>query len=180
MSISKTRSLALVVSLLILALGCSKEEPGQLVIFHDGILNMKLSPDWVLVKDGGKKAYWRHGASGDIKLSFEDQTRDYGTPMTVQGVRGAIGSELNMKHGGVDARIGLGGTAVLSYKKKVKEGRNQVFTQNWVVAAPYGYGAVARVAITLEVPDGAQGSPEFQSIVDLLDKQVGDAKMPEA
>ena len=61
-----------------------------------------------------------------------------------------------------------------------KDGRKKAFTQNWVVAHPLGYGAVARVAITLKVPDGEQGTPEFQALVEALDKQVGDAKMPEA
>ena len=181
MSISSPRLFALATALFfVFALGCSNEVPGQDVSFSHGRLNMKLAPEWVLVKDAGKKAYWRHGVSDDIKLSFEDQTQDYGTPMSVQAVRGAIGTELNMAHGGVDARLGLGGTAVLSYKKKVKEGSRKVYTQNWVVAAPYGYGAVARIAITLKVPDGQQGTPQFQQIVDLLDKQVGDAKIPPA
>jgi hypothetical protein len=175
---SKTRLLALALALF--ALACQKEEPGQPVSFNEGILNMEISNQWVLVKDAGKKAHWRHGSSENIKLSFEDQTRDYGTPMSVQGVRGAIGSELNLQHGGVSARLGYGGSAVLSYKKKVTEGSKQMFTQNWVVAHPYGYGAVARVAITLKVPDGEQMKPEFQALVDTLDKQVGDAKMPEA
>jgi hypothetical protein len=55
-----------------------------------------------------------------------------------------------------------------------------VYTQNWVVAHPYGYGAIARVAITLQAPDGHQSTPEFQALVDLLEQQVGDAQMPEA
>jgi hypothetical protein len=163
-----------------LALGCSSKEPEQPVSFNDGILNMAISDQWVLQRDGGKKAYWRHGLASDIKLSFEDQTRDYGAPMSVQGVRSAIGSELNLRYGGVDARLGFGGNAVLTYKRTTKEGSKKMFTQNWVVAHPYGYGAVARVAITLKVPDGQQGTPEFQAIVDSLDRQVGDAKMPEA
>jgi hypothetical protein len=175
-----TRFLTLLVCGAVLALGCSKPEPTQAVYFNKGTLNMNISDQWELSKDGGKKVYWRYGPDQQIRLSFVDQTRDYGTPMSVQAVRGAIGSELNLQHGGVNARLGLGGSAILSYKKKVKEGSKKMFTQNWVVAAPYGYGAVARVAITLKVPDGTQGTPEFQAIVDSLDRQVGDAKMPEA
>ncbi len=162
------------------ALGCSKPEPVQSVYFNDGILNMSISEKWVLQRDTGKKAYYRYGGSDHIRLSFEDETMDFGTPMSVQAVRGAIGSELNLRHGGVTARIGFGGTAVLSYERHAKDGSKKAFTQNWVVAHPYGYGAVARVAITLKVPDGEQGTPEFQALVAALDKQVGDAKMPEA
>ncbi len=165
---------------LVAALGCDSGPPPQHVNFADGILNMDISQDWVLQRDGGKKAFYKHGVLEDVKLSFENQTADFGTPMNVQGVRSAIGSELNLAYGGVDARLGFGGCAVLTYKRHVKEGRKDVYTHNWVVAHPYGYGAIARVAITLKVPDGRQGTPEFQALVDALDRQVGDAKMPEA
>lgn len=100
--------------------------------------------------------------------------------MTVQGVRSAIGSELNLRYGGVNARLGYGGNAVLSYQYSMKEGSKKMYTQNWVVAHPYGYGAIARVAITLKVPDGQQETPEFKALVEIIDNQVGDAKMPEA
>ncbi len=183
MSISKPIALSVASFFLFTAfaaLGCSKPEPVQSVYFNDGILNMSISDKWVLQRDAGKKAYYRYGDSDHIRLSFEDQTMDFGTPMSVQAVRGSIGSELNMRYGGVTARLGYGGTAVLSYKRKAKEGSKKAFTQNWVVAHPYGYGAVARVAITLKVPDGEQGTAEFQALVAALDKQVGDAKMPEA
>lgn len=181
MSISKpVLSLLSLLLFAFAALGCSKPEPVQPVSFNNR-LNMSISDKWVLQRDGGKKAYYRYGESDQVKLSFEDQTRDYGTPMTVQGVRSAIGSELNLRNGGgVQARLGLGGTAVLSYEQQVKEGRKKTFTRNWVVAHPFGYGAVARVAITLKVPDGEQGTPEFLALADSIDKQVGDAKMPDA
>ena len=180
MSISKTRLMTLAFSMFVFALACSKLEPVQTVQFNKGRLTMAISDQWVLQKDSGKKALWRHGTAQNIKLSFEDQTFDLGMPMTVKSVRGAIGSELNLRHGGVNARIGMGGTAVLSYEKKVKDGSKEVFTQNWVVAAPIGYSAVARVAITVKVPDGEQFKPEFQALIDSLDKQVGDAKIPQA
>ncbi len=180
MSISKPVALGVASFFLFAALGCSKPEPVQPVDFYNGRLSMSISDKWVLQRDSGNKAYYRYGDSKQIKLSFEDQTRDFGVPMTVRGVRSAIGTELNLRYGSVTARIGYGGTAVLSYEQAAKDGRKKAFTQNWVVAHPLGYGAVARVAITLKVPDGEQGTPEFQALVEALDKQVGDAKMPEA
>jgi hypothetical protein len=179
-------TLALFFALLLAAplaasMGCGESgPPPQPINFANGILNMSISQDWVLQRDAGKRAYYKHRALDGVKLSFENQTADYGTPMTVGGVRGAIGSELNLRYGGVEAKLGYGGCAVLSYKRKVQEGSKNLYTQNWVVAHPYGYGAVARVAITLEAPDGHQSTPEFQEIVSVLDRQVGDAKMPEA
>ena len=162
------------------SLGCGQKEPEQAVHFNKGILNMSISEQWLLQRDSGKKAYYKHGTSPNTKLTFEDQTRDFGMPMNVQGVRSAIGSELNLRYGGVNARLGYGGNAVLSYQHSMKEGSKKMYTQNWVVAHPYGYGAIARVTITLKVPEGQQATPEFKALVETIDNQVGDAKMPEA
>ena len=161
------------------SLACSQKPPEQAISFHNGILNISISDQWQLQRDSGKKAYYKHALTG-VKLTFEDQTSDFGAPMTVQGVRSVIGSELNLRYGGVNARLGYGGNAVLSYERQIEEGRNKIHTQNWVVAHPLGYGAIARVAITLKVADGEQGTAEFEAIVQALDTQVGDAKMPEA
>ena len=129
-------------------LGCDSAPPSKPIQFANGMLQMSISEDWVLQRDAGKKAFYKHGLMSNAKLTFENQTFDFGTPMTLQAVRSAIGTELNRRYGGVNARL--------------------------------GYGAVSRVAITLMVPDGQQATPEFQLLVDALDKQVGDAEMPEA
>ncbi len=184
MSVSKSANrLFSVFSIVLLALSavaCDSTPPGQPINFANGILNMQISPDWVLQRDTGERAFYKHAQMEDVKLSFENETADFGAPMTVGAVRGVIGSELNLRYGGVDARLGYGGCAVLTYPRKLTEGRKQLYTKNWVVAHPYGYGAIARVAITLQVPDGHQATPEFQSLVEMLDRQVGDAQMPEA
>jgi hypothetical protein len=161
------------------AIACGPTEPVQKINFNKGRLSMDLSQKWVLQRDSGKKAYYRLGDSEDVRLSFEDQSRDYGTPMTVRAVKGSIGSELNLQYGGVDARLSYGGNALLTYEREVKEGRKKVFTHNWVVAHPLGATAIARVAITLKVPAGQQNSPDIAAVIDLLDKQVGDATIPE-
>ena len=174
-------ALVLAVALGLGAVACLENVPQQDVKFNKGRLNMAIHQDWVLKRDGGKEAFYQHSKIPGLKLSFKDQTRDYGTPMTTAAVRSAIGTELNMNNGGVvEARLGYGGCAVLTYPRTVKERGREVFTQNWVVAHPLGYSAVSRVAITLTVPDDVRGTAEIESIVALLDKQVGDAKMPEA
>lgn len=168
--------LALVFGLL--ASACSKPEPVQSVSLNER-LYMHISQRWVLQREGKNKLYYRLGDKQGIKLSFVDQTQDYGTPMSVQGVRSAIGSELNLQYGGVNARLSYGGNAVLDYSRSVKEGRKKLHTRNWVVARPYGYGAISRIAITLKIPDGEQDTPEIKAMMEQLDKQVGDATMPE-
>jgi hypothetical protein len=169
-----------VVLLVTLALAaCGASEPVQSVKFKQR-LNIEISQQWVPMKASGKKASYKLGESKEIRLSFEDQTRDYGTPMTVQGVRSAVGSELNSAYGRVDARLSLAGNALLSYPREMQEGSARVYTHNWVVAKPFGYGAVARVAITLRVPEGQQSSPEVTALMEQLDKQIGDAVIPQA
>jgi opacity protein-like surface antigen len=163
-----------------LALACSKPEPVQPVSFHNGRLSIGISPDWVLQRDAGDSAFYRLGNANNVRLAFVDQTQDYGMPMTVVGVRSAIGSELNLAYGGVTAKLSYSGNAVLSYSREVEEGRKKIHTHNWVVARPLGYSAIARVAITLKVPSGSEYSPEILALVESLDRQVGDATMPEA
>jgi hypothetical protein len=158
---------------------CGASEPMQSVRFKQR-LTMEISQQWVPMKASGKKASYKLGDSKDIRLSFEDQTRDYGTPMTLQSVRSAVGSELNSAYGKVDARLSYAGNALLTYPREMKEGGTKVYTHNWVVAKPFGYGAVARVAITLRVPEGQQSSPEVTALMEQLDKQVGDAVIPQA
>ena len=166
---------------ILVGLGCGDSEPRQQISFHDGRLNIGISEAWVLTRDSGKKAFYRYGDSKDVKLSFEDQTRDYGAPLTLVGVRAAIGKEVNRANrGGADARLSYAGNAVISYDLLVKEGRKKFHTKNWIVAKPLGYSAVTRVWITLRVPAGQENTPEFQELAATLDKQVGDAKIPEA
>ena len=171
-----TVGLALVFGLL--AGACAKPEPVQPVSINER-LYMDISQRWVLQRDGKNKRHYRLGEEKGVKLSFEDQTRDYGTPMTAQGVRGAIGSELNQAYGGVTARLTYRGNALLDYSRSLKEGRKKVYSRNWVVARPYGYGAISRFAITLKIPDGQQDTPEIKAVIELLDTQIGDAEMPE-
>jgi hypothetical protein len=180
---SRRSARALVLSLAAIgafALGCSKPEPVQPVSFRDGRLNIGISPEWVLQRDAGDTAFFRLGNADGVRLVFEDQTRDYGAPMNLPAVRSAIGSELNLAYGGVNARLSYAGNAVLSYARDIEEGRKKIHTHNWVVARPFGYSAIARVAITLKVPSGSEHSPEILALVESLDKQVGDATMPEA
>jgi hypothetical protein len=170
----------LALSLVLPALGCAEKEPERAIDFSNGTLHMVLSERWVLQHDAGRKAFYKLGGEDDVKLSFEDETEDFGQPLTVPAVKGMIGSELNLRYGSVNARLGLGGSAVLSYAHTQEDGNSKFYTQSWVVAKPFGHSAVARVAITLRVPEGRQNTPEFQALVETLDRQVGDARMREA
>jgi len=165
-------------SLAVATTACGPSEPIQPIAFNNR-LSMNLSQKWVFQRKSGKKAFYSHGDSKGVRLSFEDQSREYGVPMTVQSVRGAIGTELNLAHGGVTSRTTLSHTALIDYSGSTKEGRKRVYTRNWVVARPLGATAVARVAVTLRMPDGEQNSTEMQALMEQLDKQLGDAKMPE-
>ena len=105
------------------ALGCGKPEPVQPVNFHDGRLSMGIAPAWVLQRDSGAKAFYQLADAKGVRLSFEDQTQDWGTPLTLAAVRSAIGSELNLAYGGVTARLSYSGTALLSYARSKEQKR---------------------------------------------------------
>ena len=174
----RPRLLPTVLSLAVIGVAaCTAPEPTQPVDFRRGLLNIDISDQWVPERAKDKQMTFAHPALADVRLSFVDQTRDYGTPMTTAGVRGAIGSELNLRYGGVNARLSLGGNALLHYARDEGAGNEKVHTQNWVLARPLGHSAIARVAITLKVPQGNRTSLEIQKLIESLDKQIGDAKM---
>ena len=171
---------AYVLGALLVTVGCKPAEPTQQISFNEGRMDVAISEKWVLQRSSGDKMYFKHSENENMRLAIQDQTRDLGQPMTVAAVKGSIGSELNMRFGGVTARLSYGGNALLDYGQAVKEGRNKLYTHNWVVARPYGYGAIARVAITLKVPHDAKNDPAVLAVKKSLDKHIGDATMPEA
>ena len=106
------------------ALGCGKPEPVQPVNFHDGRLSMGIAPAWVLQRDSGTKTFYQLAGAKGVRLSFEDQTQDWGTPLTLAAVRSAIGSELNLAYGGVTARLSYSGNALLSYARRSRDNKH--------------------------------------------------------
>jgi hypothetical protein len=157
--------------------GCGGEPPSQPVSFNEGLLHMKVADTWVRMQDQGTSMKFRLPGPDGITLSFEDKSFDFGMPITTPVVKGMIGSELNEQFGGVTARLTLKGNALLSYPRQKQEGREQVYTQNWVLAKPYGTGIIMRVDITLRMPVSQKDTPQVQDLIAVLDKQVGDGAL---
>ena len=161
----------------VIVAGCSAEPPSQLVRFNEGLLHMKLDDTWVRMQDLGTSMKFGLPGSDDITLSFEDKSSNFGMPLTVPAVKSMIGSDLNRQYGQVKARLTLKGSALLTYPREKREGRDEVYTHNWVLAKPYGTGIIMRVDITLRTPVSQKDAPQVQELIAVLDKQVGDGAL---
>jgi hypothetical protein len=159
--------------LLPLVAACDAEPPAQPVSFNEGLLHIKLADTWVKMQDQGTSMKFRLPGSEGITLSFEDKSSSFGMPLTTPAVKSMIGSELNRAFGQVKARLTLKGSALLTYPREKREGREQVYTHNWVLAKPYGSGIIMRVDITLRVPVSQKDALEIRELIAVLDKQVG-------
>ncbi len=162
-----------------LALACgSHPEPTQPVNFGNGLLSMSISESWVLLRGTESEVVYEHPTLGEVRLSLEDETRDdFGIPLSVAAVKSIVGKELNHDYGGVRTRVSLSGNAMIDYARELIEDGEVLHTQNWVVAKPSGIGSILRVAITLNMPEELQSEPALLSLIETLDKQVGDATM---
>jgi hypothetical protein len=162
-----------------LTLACGSDpEPTQSVNFGDGLLRMSISESWVLLRATQSEVVYEHPTLGEVRLSLEDETRsDFDIPLTVTAVKSIVGRELNGAYGGVRSRVSLSGNAMIDYARELVEDGEVFHSQNWVVAKPYGVGSILRVAITLNVPEELRSDPAVLSLIESLDKQVGDATM---
>jgi hypothetical protein len=158
--------------------GCGSEPPSQDISFKQGLLEMRIADSWVKMQDKGDWMEFRLPDTEGVRLSFRNKSWDFGQPATTAAVKSMVGSQLNRRHGGVTSRLTLKGSALLSYAGEKKEGREKVYTHNWVLAKPYGYGFINQVAITLKMPVSQKDSPEIQEAIALLDKQIGDGVLP--
>ena len=176
----------IVLSLLLIGLfGCKAKEPTQSVNFDGGMLTMVISQSWKPAwpeedEETDASLFYEHAQHRDVRLSFENQFDEFGSPLQVPAVKSIIGKELNGRFGGVIARVSLGGNAMLKYPREIERDEEAYYTENWVLARPHGWGNIARVAVTLEVPAAQRQKPDIQELIATLDRQLGDAKLPES
>ena len=155
-----------------LALACgSHSEPTQPLNFANGLLNMSISENWVLLRATDSEVVYEHSTLGEARLRLEDESQhDFGGPLTVVAVKSIVGKELNGTYGGVRTRISLPGNAMIDYARELNEDGELLHSQNWVVAKPYGIGTIQRVAITLSMPKALRADPAILSLIESLDK----------
>ena len=181
MSISSCLRLSLALWLAAALTACSGSEPTRVVQLDEGRLEMAISEDWELESSSPLDRVYSHKEIENLRLHIGSQIDDYGSPVQVAHVKGVIGKELNLQYGGVTTRVSLGGNAMMSYSRSVSDDSGEELrAQEWVIAKPIGYSHVARVDISLRIPKSAESHPKIAELIDRLDKQVGDARIPRA
>jgi hypothetical protein len=182
MTIHFYRSLLAVLVLVTASLGCSGDpEPTRRVQLGEGLLDMMISDLWELEETTDEGRVYIHKEFENVRLYFSSSTEDFGNPLRVTAVKSLIGRELNLKYGGVSTRVSLGGNAMIKYTRTiVDEAGGEVRLEEWVVAKPVGHSDIARVEISLRIPVHAESHPSIPALIEGLDKQVGDARIPRA
>jgi len=182
MLIQISRSLLAALVLLAASFGCGGDpEPTRRVQIGQGLLDMVISDLWELEESTEEGRVYIHKEFENVRLHFSSDTEDFGNPLRVTDVKGLIGRELNLKYGGVSTRVSLGGNAMIKYTRTVLDDDGaELRLEEWVVAKPVGHSDIARVEISLRIPAQAENHPSIPALIEGLDRQVGDARIPRA
>lgn len=169
-------------ALLLFSLGCGGgEEPTQRVQLGPQLLDMAISDQWEIEDGTDASRIYRHSQLHDLRLSFSAETQDMGQPLQVRHVKSLIGKEINRRYGGASAHLTFGGNAMIKYARTEQDSDGEsVRLQEWILGKPFGHSAVARISISLRIPASLEANPELAELVDRLDKQVGDATIPQS
>ena len=178
--IRKGRGVASALLLALELVACSDEPaPTLRIAYGADLLDMQVSDRWTLESSDDAEDVYVHRDFFDLRLHVTGHVEEFGQPLGVRNVKSIIGRELNLEHGGVTARVSLGGNALLSLaRQEVDEYDEPVHVEHWVIARPVGHGDVARVELQLRMPEERRADPKLAPIVDALDRRIGDAKIP--
>jgi hypothetical protein len=168
---SLARAPALIGALLLLACG-----PGSQTFQH-GPIRLSIPGEWTATEDGDQLLL-RTARAGGAELLVDTTTWDIGgMNVSAAALKGMIGSELNLEHGGVDARLTLTGNAFLAYDRTTEDTLGRAtYTRNWVVATPYSVGYVLRADFSLRVPADMNSSTDVRELIEDLDLAIGEAE----
>ncbi len=173
---------ALILVLLLALTACSEPPPPTQQIGYGGdLLEMQISDKWTLESSGDEADVYTHQDFYDLRLHVTAHVESFGHPLAVRNVKSMIGKELNLEHGGVTARVSLGGNAMLSLaRQEVDEYDEPVHIEQWVIARPVGHGDIARVELQLRMPQQRRADPKLAPVLETLDRRIGDARIPRA
>ena len=172
---------AMALGLALWVAGCSADRPTRVVQFGQEMLDMVIWEDWVPETVESQSRVYTHAKLENVRLHISSRLDDFGTPLQVTHVKSIVGKELNRTYGGVLTRVSLCGNALIDHSREiVGEDDDRIRVQEWVIARPVGYGHIARVLISLQIPPSAQAEPSIPEMIDALDKQAGDARIPRA
>jgi len=183
MSLSASLRCCLVVlcSWAALACGGGDEMPTQAVQFGRGMLDMSIGDVWQLESASDEARVYVHRDYEELRLELEGITEEFGHPLRVSDVKSIIGKELNRTYGGVSTRVSLGGNAMIKYHRDlIDEYDDAIRTEDWVLAKPTGQGDITRIEISLRMPEALRANPKIAALIEQLDRQAGDARIPRA
>ena len=169
------------VSLLAVVAACSGQDevPTQAVQFGYGMLDMSIGDVWQLESASDEARVYVHRDYEELRLELEGITEEFGHPLRVTDVKSIIGKELNGIHGNVSTRVSLAGNAMIKYHRDViDEYDDAIHTEDWVLAKPTGQGDITRIEISLRIPEDLRTNPKIPALIEQLDRQAGDARIP--
>ncbi len=183
--ITTLRAFTTVPFLILLALlvgACSTQSaPSKPVQMDYEMLDMLISEDWQLETAEPQNLVYTHNGLANVSLHFSSRLDEFGSPLQVAHVKSMIGKELNRQYGGVRTRISLGGNAMVDYSRDLVDDDDvSLRAREWVVAKPVGHGDIVRVLISLQSPATAETDTSISEMIEVLDKQIGDARIPRA
>lgn len=162
--------------------GCSRSEdttPTRAVQFGAGALEMRIDADWELADSSTGRRTYVHREHEGLALRMESLVEEFGLPLQVRAVKAMIGKELNLEYGGVWDRVTLTGLAMLRYSVETLDDYDDpVHNERWVLAKPTGQGDITRIEFELAIPEALSKRPGVLALVERLDVQVGDARIP--
>ena len=170
-------------SLLLCAVACGGRDdvPTQAVQFGRGMLDMSIGDVWQLESASDEARVYVHRDYEELRLELEGITEEFGHPLRVSDVKSIIGKELNRAYGGVSTRVSLGGNAMIKYHRDlIDEYDDAIRTEDWVLAKPTGQGDITRIEISLRMPEALRANPKIEALIEQLDLQAGDARIPRA
>jgi hypothetical protein len=155
------------------------DPPTRTVKFDQDMLELSISDVWQLERSTEEGLVFFQNELDDVRLHIAARIESFGFPLKLLAVKSLIGKELNLEYGGVSTRVSLGGNAMIKYSPDVTDEYDDALRmEEWVLAKPVGYGDIARVEISLTLPATTQSHSAIPMLVERLDKQVGDARIP--
>jgi hypothetical protein len=145
------------------------------------MLDMAISDRWELESSSEEGRVYFHREHDALRLRFEARIENVGQPLRVRDLKSMVGRELNYEFGGVSTRVSFGGNAMIKYTREFQdEYDDSIHSEEWVLVRPTGFDDMTRVEISLWIPESMRSSPGIPALIEELDKQLGDARIPRA
>ena len=168
-----SRRLGTAAAALLLACG-----PAQQVVEH-GPLRLALPEGWSVLEAAEDRVLLGTGRAGGAQLSIRARRVEWeGPTLSKIALKSMLGTALNFEFGQVTSRMTFSGHALLAYDDvRVTASGEEVYSRNWVLAAPHSVGLIVRVDLSLQIPVEQRSHEELPALIDALDVRIADAEL---